>query len=125
MAQPEFTYIRDCFNEHATRYLETVITAEQEVSNCLFNRLLEVIDVTKSVLQTLDQVAGTEENSSQQVYLVGDAQSTLTRIMSGIYDCSNEMENVLSQQRFNASNAFEKCTAGGSQSSELLTETDE
>lgn len=119
VAESEFAYIRDCFNEHATRYLETVITAEQEVSNCLFNRLLEVIDVSKTVLQALDQVAGTEENSSQPFYFSSDAQSTLTRIMSGMYDCSDEMQNVLSQQSFAASNAFEKCTVDASHSSEI------
>lgn len=117
--ESEFANLRDCFNEHATRYLETVTTAEQEISNCLSNRLLEVIDVSKTVLQALDQVAGAEEN--QQVYFVRDAQGTMQRIMSGMYDCSNAMETVLSQQSFDVTNAFEKCTA----SSEISTEIDE
>lgn len=125
VAESEFAYIRDCFNEHAARYLETIITAEQEVSNCLFNRLLEVIDVSKTVLRALDQLAETDEDPNQQIYFGRDAQSTLTRIMSGIYDCSNEMENVMSQQSFDTSNAFEKCTAVASHSAEIVPEIDE
>lgn len=125
MAESEFAYIRDCFNEHATRYFQAVIIAEQDVPNCLLNRLLEVIDVTKTVLQAMDQISGTEEDPNQQVYFVRDAQATLTRIMSGMYDCSNEMENVLSQQSIDETNAFEKCTADASKSSELITDIDE
>lgn len=106
----EFDLIRDCFNRHATEFLRAMTDAEEDVAICLSSRFMEVVNVAKDVLDTIEQLESNETIARDEIHFVREAQKTISTIADDMYHCSQAMTDVMEHQNVDATQAFEVCT---------------
>lgn len=113
VAETEFENIIDCFNKHAAQFLKVVTEAEENMAICVSNRFMEVVNVAKNMLETLEQLDndGNEKISDEQITFVRDAQRAITALTDDMYYCNQAITDVMTNQSVGATNTFELCTA--------------
>lgn len=80
---------------------------------CVSNRFMEVVNVVKHMLETLEQleIVENETISREQITFVREAQSKIIALTDSMHYCSQEMTGVMANQNVDATNTFELCTS--------------
>lgn len=87
--------------------------AEKDMAICVSNRVMEVVNVAKNILETLEQLEsdGNQTISMEPINFVREAQRAIASITDNMYFCRQAMTEVMDNQSLEATNTFEVCTS--------------
>lgn len=90
-----------------------ITNAEEDMAICVSNRFTEVVNVAKSILETLEQPDnnGSENNSTEKIVSVRYAERAIIDLTGDMYHCGQGVKNVMTDQSVDATKTFERCTS--------------